>query len=455
MKKKGFYRCQACGTVSIKWLGRCPDCGQWNTFVEETVESASAGNFNERKRDIEPPRPLNEITYTEGKRITTGIQELDRVLGGGVVQGSIVLIGGDPGVGKSTLLMQAVNGYVNSTEGVGLYVSGEESAAQIKLRAERLGVVSDSILVMAETLLENILSKAKELKPDMLVIDSIQTIYTEALSSAPGTVGQVRECAYKLMNFAKQYNIPTFIIGHVTKEGALAGPRVLEHIVDTVLYFEGERTSSFRILRAVKNRFGSTNEIGVFEMTQGGLKQILNPSEVFMQSKAVDEPGAVYTATIEGTRPIIVEIQALVSPTVFGMPRRTSIGIDYQRVNLLIAVLEKIGGLQLGLSDVYLNVVGGLKVLETAVDLSVILAIASSFREQSIERDTLVLGEVGLAGEIRLISQIENRLKEAQKVGFKKALVPQEAIRRKELNTGLELIGMKDIKEVLEYCFSL
>ena len=453
MKKKAFYRCQACGAVSIKWLGRCPDCGQWNTFVEETA--VSAGEIRDRQRDTEKPRPLSEITFQEGRRISTGLDELDRVLGGGVVKGAIVLIGGDPGVGKSTLLLQALEGFIARTDRKGLYVSGEESAAQIKLRAERLGIDSEEILVMAETQLENILLRAKEMKPDMLIIDSIQTIYTETLASAPGTVGQVRECAYKLMNFAKQYNIPTFIIGHVTKEGAIAGPRVLEHIVDTVLYFEGERSSSFRILRAVKNRFGSTNEIGVFEMTHNGLVQITNPSEVFMQSRAEDEPGSVYTATIEGTRPIIVEIQALVSPTVFGMPRRTSIGVDYQRVNLLIAVLEKIGGLQLGMSDVYLNVVGGLKVLETAVDLAVLLAIASSFREQPINRKTLVLGEVGLAGEIRLISQIEARLKEAEKIGFENALVPWESLKRKNISTSMKLVGIKDIREALQHCLQV
>lgn len=447
---KTYYRCQACGATSVKWLGRCPDCGQWNTFVEEKTE--------EQKRTTprtEPSEalPLNAIALQKDRRISTGIGELDRVLGGGVVQGCLVLIGGDPGVGKSTLLLQAVNGYVKVTRGRGLYVSGEESAQQIKLRAERLGINSEDILILSETLLENIIQKAKETEPSILIVDSIQTVYTEELSSAPGTVGQVRECSYKLMNYAKQFNVPTFIIGHVTKEGALAGPRVLEHIVDTVLYFEGERSSSFRILRAVKNRFGSTNEIGVFEMTGMGLAEISNPSEIFMQNTGVREPGAVFTATIEGTRPIIVEIQALVSPTVFGMPRRTSIGIDYQRVNLLIAVLEKIGGVQLGMSDVYLNVVGGLRVLETAVDLPVLLAITSSFRDRPVDSTTIAIGEVGLAGEIRLVSQIDARLKEAQKIGFKRAVLPEEALRRIEKDTTLELIGVSDISSALEVCF--
>ncbi len=449
-KNKTFYRCQACGAVSVKWLGRCPDCGQWNSFVEERSHEKVKGSD---RTEQSHPLPLKEIQYQKDRRVSTGIGELDRVLGGGVVSGSLVLIGGDPGVGKSTLLLQAIDGFVRELKGKGLYVSGEESAQQIKLRAERLGINSEDILVMSETVIENIISRACECNPSMLIVDSIQTVYTEDISSAPGTVGQVRECSYKLMNFAKQFNVPTFIIGHVTKEGALAGPRVLEHIVDTVLYFEGERSSSFRILRAVKNRFGSTNEIGVFEMTHRGLREISNPSELFIQNSFQDEPGAVYTATIEGTRPIIVEIQALVSPTVFGMPRRTSIGIDYQRVNLLIAVLEKIGGVQLGMSDVYLNVVGGLRVMETAVDLPVILAITSSFRDIPIDGKTIVFGEVGLAGEIRLVSQIETRLKEAEKIGFNRAIVPEEALRRIGSGVSIELVGVRDISSALEECF--
>ncbi|RMG74993.1 MAG: DNA repair protein RadA [Nitrospirae bacterium] len=449
-KLKRFYRCQNCGAVSVKWLGRCPDCGQWNSYVEEAEPSP------ERLKSVrEPsePKPLNSIVYTQQSRKSTGIGELDRVLGGGVVPGCMVLIGGDPGVGKSTLLLQALKGYVNSSEKKGLYVSGEESAEQIKLRAERLGISSENILVMAETVLENILQVARECLPDILVIDSIQTIYTEELTSAPGTVGQVRECSYRLMNLAKQFNLPTFVIGHVTKEGALAGPRVLEHIVDTVLYFEGERSSAFRVLRAVKNRFGSTNEIGVFEMTDRGLREIENPSEIFMQGFKDSEPGAVYTATVEGTRPIIVEIQALVSPTVFGMPRRTSIGVDYQRVNLLVAVLEKIGGVQLGMSDIYLNVVGGLRVFETAVDLPVLVSITSSFREIPVDRRTIVFGEVGLAGEVRPVGQTEARLKEAQKIGFNRAIVPEETLSRVGNIKGIELLGVNSISSALEICF--
>ncbi len=450
-KHKTFYRCQACGAVSVKWLGRCPDCGQWNTFVEEKAPEKAKNSVR-----AEPSEPLllKDIQYQKDKRVSTGIGELDRVLGGGVVSGSLVLIGGDPGVGKSTLLLQAIDGFVNIVKGKGLYVSGEESAQQIKLRAERLGINSGNILVMSETVIENIIARASEYIPSMLIVDSIQTVYTEELSSAPGTVGQVRECSYRLMNFAKQFNVPTFIIGHVTKEGALAGPRVLEHIVDTVLYFEGERSSSFRILRAVKNRFGSTNEIGVFEMTDRGLREISNPSELFIQNSLRQEPGAVFTATIEGTRPIIVEIQALVSPTVFGMPRRTSIGVDYQRVNLLIAVLEKIGGVQLGLSDVYLNVVGGLRLMEPAVDLPVTLAITSSFRDVPVDSKTIVFGEVGLAGEIRLVSQIETRLKEAEKIGFNRAIVPEEAVNRIGSGVSIELVGVRDIASALEVCFS-
>ncbi len=449
-KNKTIYRCQACGAVTVKWLGRCPDCGQWNTLTEERAQEKGRVTVSSGPSE---PLLLKEIQYQQDKRLTTGIGELDRVLGGGVVSGSLVLIGGDPGVGKSTLLLQAINGFLKTAGGRGLYVSGEESAQQIKLRAERLGIDSENLLVLSETVLENLILRAEELSPQMLIVDSIQTVYTVELSSAPGTVGQVRECSYRLMNYAKKYNVPTFIIGHVTKEGALAGPRVLEHIVDTVLYFEGERSSSFRILRAVKNRFGSTNEIGVFEMTDRGLKEISNPSELFIQNSSRDEPGTVYTATIEGTRPIIVEIQALVSPTVFGMPRRTSIGIDYQRVNLLIAVLEKIGGVPLGMSDVYLNVVGGLRVLETAVDLPVLLSITSSFRDVPIDSKTVVFGEVGLTGEIRLVSQIDVRLKEAQKIGFKRAVVPVEALNRVGSSLNIELVGVRDISEALEVSF--
>ncbi len=449
-KKKTYFVCQSCGYNSIKWLGRCPECGEWNSFVEETrfpslsTSTASAS-----------PLPLSDVSLSEGERFTTTIGELDRVLGGGVVPGSVVLIGGDPGVGKSTLLLQAMSGILKAAEGEGLYVSAEESQSQVKLRAQRLGIDSEHILILSETSLEAILNHMENIKPRLVVIDSIQTIYSEELASAPGTVGQVRECSARLMQKAKILNIPTFIIGHVTKEGALAGPRVLEHIVDTVLYFEGERTMSFRILRAVKNRFGSTNEIGIFEMTDTGLMEIDNPSEMFLRERDNTASGSVVTTTVEGTRPIIVEIQALVSPTTFGMPRRTSIGVDTQRVNLLIAVLEKIGGLQLGLSDIYLNVVGGLRIVEPAVDLPVILSIASSLREVPVEHDIVTFGEVGLSGEIRPVSQAEARLKEAEKIGFKAAIIPEANRQRMKINTSLKIIGVTNIHEALEVIFSL
>ncbi len=445
-KTKTVYTCQACGYTSLKWLGKCPDCATWNTFVEE-VTGRKSGNRSLSSTD---PVPLSEIILNTDNRISTHIGELDRVLGGGVVAGSVVLIGGDPGVGKSTLILQAMARLLSKRGEKCLYISGEESASQLKLRASRLGIDSDDILVLSETSLEMILGVIRETRPAIVVIDSIQTTYSEELQSAPGTVGQVRECSARLMIFAKKHNIPTFIIGHVTKEGAIAGPRVLEHIVDTVLYFEGDRSHSFRILRTVKNRFGSTNEIGVFEMTDSGLMEIENPSELFLRERPADAAGSVATATMEGTRPLIVEIQALVSPTTFGVPRRTSIGVDSQRVNLLIAVLEKIGGLHLGLTDIYINVVGGLRIAEPATDLPLILSIASSLREVPLANDLFVFGEAGLSGEIRAVNQAEARLNEGEKIGFKKAIIPESNLRRLKHNTSLQVTGVGDIHEAIE-----
>ncbi|GBE02674.1 hypothetical protein BMS3Bbin06_00483 [bacterium BMS3Bbin06] len=449
MKKRTVFLCQSCGYTALKWLGRCPDCGQWNSFAEEQ----RSGQERKRIENHSTPLALNSISLEDGNRVSTTISELDRVLGGGLVSGSVVLIGGDPGVGKSTLILQALNGLVKGS-GTGLYVSGEESASQVKIRAQRLGIESDDLLILTETSLESILSSMDEIRPSVAVIDSIQTIFTEELTSAPGTVGQVRECSAHMMTYAKRHNIPTFIIGHVTKEGAIAGPRVLEHIVDTVLYFEGERSHSFRILRAVKNRFGSTNEIGVFEMTDSGLIEILNPSELFLRERPSDVSGSVATSTMEGTRPLIVEIQALVSPTSFGMPRRTSIGVDNQRVNLLIAVLEKVGGLQLGLTDIYVNVVGGLRIQEPATDLPIILAIASSLREVPLPNDLIVFGEVGLSGEIRSVSNGESRLKEGEKIGFRKAVVPANSKARNSKGKKLQITEVRNIHEALETVIS-
>ncbi len=447
-KTKTFYQCQACGYSSPKWLGKCPDCGAWNTMVEEK-SSPGARDHGPSTFGKPKPQPLSAISGGKEKRMATGIHELDRVLGGGVVEGSVVLVGGDPGIGKSTLLLQVAS-QLSLRSGKVLYVSGEESPEQIKLRAERLGINSGNIILLSETHLEGIIATAADMSPDFVVIDSIQTMYTEELTSAPGSVGQVRECAARLMHFGKRSEIPLFIIGHVTKEGAIAGPRVLEHIVDTVLYFEGDRGHAYRILRTVKNRFGSTNEIGVFEMTDSGLTAIENPSELFLSERPQNVSGSTVVASIEGTRPLLIELQALVSPTSFGMPRRTCIGVDFNRVNLLVAVLEKIAGLHLGGMDIFMNVVGGIKIIEPAVDIGVIGAIASSLREIPIHPKTVLFGEVGLSGEIRAVSQADARIREAAKIGFEKAVLPRTNAARLKEDPGLEIIGVDDVGGLLE-----
>ena len=367
-----------------------------------------------------------------------------------MVNGAIVLIGGDPGIGKSTLILQAV-GKIAEQFGTVLYVSGEESPEQIKLRAERLNINSDHVILLPETVIETVIAFSSEMKPSVLVIDSIQTVYTEDLSSAPGSVGQIRESAAKLMYYAKKAQVPVFLIGHVTKEGAIAGPRVLEHIVDTVLYFEGDRGHPYRILRTVKNRFGSTNEIGVFEMSDSGLSEVLNPSELFLAERPENVSGSAVIASIEGTRPLLVEIQALVSPTSFGMPRRTSMGVDFNRVNLLVAVLEKKAGINLGGMDVFINVVGGFKIIEPALDLGIIAAMVSSFREVPIHPKTIVFGEVGLSGEVRAVAQAETRIKEAEKIGFTAAIIPKGNADRLKDRCGLTIQGVRDVEEALEY----
>ncbi|MFC1549455.1 DNA repair protein RadA [Nitrospirota bacterium] len=444
-KTKTFYQCQACGHSTPRWMGKCPDCGQWNTLVEEKETK----NGSSRKLNGIPgsaPQPLSSVKEQETERTSTLIGEFDRVLGGGIVTGSVVLIGGDPGIGKSTLLLQAMS----KLEGPVLYVSGEESPEQIKLRADRMGLTSDSIMLMPETSLESVLLAASEMKPSALVLDSIQTMRTDELDSAPGSVGQVRECAARAMFYSKSSGVPAFIIGHVTKDGAIAGPRVLEHIVDTVLYFEGDRGHSYRILRTVKNRFGPTNEIGVFEMSDQGLKEIENPSEMFLSERPEGVAGSVVVASIEGTRPVLVELQALVSQTGFGVPRRTSIGMDHQRVSLLVAVLEKLGGMQLGGMDIFTNVVGGLKLVEPALDMGVVLAITSSLREKPIPPDLIAFGEVGLSGEIRAVSQAETRLKESSKIGFRRAIIPKSNAERLTKIKGIEITGVASISEALE-----
>ena len=443
-RTKTIYQCQSCGYSSPKWLGKCPDCSEWNSFTEEERVSKL------KSQKIAEPVPLSDITHSEGDRYSTDIHELDRTLGGGVVMGSVVLIGGDPGIGKSTIILQSLKGL--SKLGNVLYVSGEESPAQIKLRADRLNIKSDKIILLPETSLEGIISITQKVKPRVIVVDSIQTIFSVELSSAPGSVSQIRECATKLMFMAKKQNIPLFIIGHVTKDGAIAGPKVLEHIVDTVLYFEGDKGSPFRILRAVKNRFGSANEIGVFEMVESGLKEVDNPSELFLSEKPDNVPGSIVTVSLEGTRPLLVEIQALVTASSFGVPRRTAIGVDYNRINLLVAVLEKRVGMQLGGMDIYVNVVGGLRIDEPAIDIGIIAAIASSFKNKAISREFFTFGEVGLSGELRAISQANVRIREAAKLGFKKGVVPVNNANTVD-NHNIDIIGVKSVEEAIEILF--
>lgn len=444
-KLKRVFQCQSCGYISAKWLGKCPDCGEWNSFVEDVLESEGS-----KKQLIEYTKPvaINSLEIKISDRLSTGIGELDRVLGGGVVKGSIVLIGGDPGIGKSTLLLQATDNLAKKYGKV-LYVSGEESLTQIKLRAERLQVSSENILLLSETLVERIIQCAEEEKLSALVVDSIQTVYTQEAISAPGSVSQIRESATKLMNFAKSAGVPVFLIGHVTKEGAIAGPRVLEHLVDTVLYFEGDRGYAYRILRSVKNRFGPANEIGVFEMTGAGLSEVENPSIIFLSEHATTS-GSAITATVEGTRAILTEIQALVAPSSFGMPRRNFIGVDYQRVNLLVAVLEKRGKINLAGADIFVNVVGGLKITEPSSDLAVISAIISSFKDTPLPDGLVIFGEVGLSGEVRAIAQTELRIKEASRIGMKRAIIPKSNLERLKDKFNLKISGVRSINELIE-----
>ncbi|MEW6671253.1 MAG: DNA repair protein RadA [Thermodesulfobacteriota bacterium] len=455
MKKnaKTIFCCQACGYQSSKWMGKCPDCGQWDTLVEETIAAASSkGGIPGLPSLPSEPVPIDSIEFENEERIQTQIQEFDRVLGGGLVPGSLVLIGGDPGIGKSTLMLQALYGLAERGRKV-LYVSGEESIRQLRLRSKRLNAVSADLLVVSEIDLEAILGMIARIKPDVLVIDSIQTMYSPDLTSAPGSVSQVRESAMRLMVMAKKSGIPTFMVGHVTKDGAIAGPRLLEHMVDTVLYFEGDRNHIFRILRAVKNRYGSTNEIGVFEMKEMGLDEVNNPSAVFLSERPVNSPGSVVTASMEGTRPILVELQALASSTSFGTPRRTILGLDQNRVALLAAVMEKKLGLHLMGHDIFMNVAGGVKVDEPAVDLGIVSAIASSFLDKPIQDGTVVLGEVGLTGEVRAIGQVEIRVGESKKMGFVRCIVPESNLKRVMNVTGIELIGARSMSDAVEALF--
>lgn len=446
--KKSVFFCQNCGHEESKWLGQCPMCREWNTFVEEKVapvKARSAGTGPGGGADIVA---LSSVQTEEEERTMTGIGELDRVLGGGIVLGSLVLVGGDPGIGKSTLLLQVCRELAAMGKKV-LYISGEESLRQIKMRANRMGEFAESIYLLCETNLDSIRGIIEKQKPDMVVIDSIQTMYDETVASAPGSVSQVRESTNVFMQLAKGLGISIFIVGHVTKEGTVAGPRVLEHMVDTVLYFEGDRHASYRILRAVKNRFGSTNEIGVFEMRQRGLEEVKNPSEFMLDGRPENAPGSVVVCAIEGTRPMLMEIQALVCKTSFGMPRRTAAGVDYNRVNLLMAVLEKRLGLPLSNYDAYVNIAGGIRMSEPASDLGIIIAIASSYKNRPVPGDTIAFGEVGLSGEVRAVSMPEQRVAEAKKLGFKTCIMPEVSVKSVGNAEGIKIIGIKTVNHAM------
>jgi len=451
-KVRVVFACQACGFESSKWLGRCPDCGEWNSLVEERREEApAAARGRQGSLALEAqsrPKAYDLVDGAEEDRTPSGIGEFDRVLGGGIVPGSMVLIGGEPGIGKSTLLLQVAH-LLGRTHGTVLYVSGEESERQVKLRGERLGIRGGGLFLLAETSLERILDQVEELKPAALVVDSVQTVFSAKFPSAPGSISQVREVATQLLFVAKGRGVTTFLIGHVTKDGSLAGPKSLEHIVDTVLYFEGEKRQHHRIVRAVKNRFGAVSEMGVFEMTGAGLKPVANPSALFLAERIAGSPGSAVVATMEGSRPMLVEVQALVSPTSFGTPRRMSLGIDPNRTNLLLAVLEKRVGLELLGDDVFVSVAGGLEVDEPAADLGVAAAIASSFRNRPVPSDTVLFGEVGLAGEVRGAGQASLRVREAAQMGFTRCILPARNVPA-DVDAGIRLVGVDSLEQALE-----
>jgi len=448
-KIKTVYICQSCGHRSLRWIGKCPDCGAWNSMVEERV-TKHRGTQSAQKTSS---TPLREVDVSDEDRITTGIKEFDRVVGGGIVKGSAILVGGDPGIGKSTLLLQISEKIASQYEKV-LYITGEESLKQIKLRAERLKINPNRIEILTETNLDLILDVLRQDIPYMTVIDSIQTTYTQNMESTPGSISQIRECASALIRFAKQSHSPVFLVGHVTKDGSIAGPKVLEHMVDTVLYFEGEKSCLFRILRAVKNRFGSSNEIGVFQMEERGLLEVENPSLLFLPERAGDVSGSVVVCCMEGTRPLLLELQALVSPSSYGTPQRVSSGVDYKRLALLLAILEKREGLSVAAFDVFVNVAGGVRIDEPAVDLGVVVALASSLKEASAERESVVIGEVGLGGEVRAVGQIERRIKEAEKLGFKRCVIPHGNLKGLNQKLGIEIIGVRSIQETVRCMLS-
>ena len=452
MKKiKTTFFCQNCGHQSAKWLGRCPSCGEWNQFVEEEERDAFSDGLPDASFN-EEPLPIDAIPSDEQDRLKTGIAEIDRVLGGGIVGGSAILIGGDPGIGKSTLLLQVMQNLAAAGL-TALYVSGEESARQIKLRGARIGASSANLMVLVEVSLENILRHINDMHPEIVVIDSIQTVYSSALSSAPGSVSQIREASGKLILTAKKTGIPLFLIGHVTKEGSIAGPKILEHMVDTVLYFEGDSGHSFRIIRNVKNRYGPTNEIGVFEMRDRGLIEISNPSALFLAERPKGAAGSVVVPSMEGTRPLLVEIQSLVTENTFGIPRRTTIGVDHNRVSLLAAVMEKVCGLHLGNHDIFINVAGGVKLDEPAVDLGIISSLMSSYLNRPIDAGTVVCGEVGLTGEVRSVGRMDERIKEATRMGFTRCILPGAATGETAADTHLARISIGTIRELAEHLF--
>jgi DNA repair protein RadA/Sms len=458
-KAKTVFRCSECGHASPKWLGRCPGCERWNTLVEETAIAPAKGKNIERTFRLpeamasQHPVPLSEVASTAANRAITGISELDRVLGGGLVPGALILVGGDPGIGKSTLLLQALDRVGKRSAAGVLYVSGEESPEQVKLRADRLGVDAKKLMMFAETRADRIVEAIEKQLPAAVVIDSIQSVFDPELESAPGSVAQIREVAARFLYLAKARGVPILLVGHVTKDGALAGPRVLEHLVDTVLYFESSTGHPYRILRAHKNRFGSTNEIGVFEMSATGLVEVTNPSELFLAERPVNAPGSVVLPALEGTRPVLVEVQALVSPTSFGTPRRTCLGFDSNRAALLAAVLEQRAGVQLLGCDVFVNIAGGMEIDEPAADLAVAIALASSLSKRPLPMRTVVFGEIGLAGELRAVSQPEIRLQEAAKLGFQRAIAPSRSLARTPMPKGIEVIGAKNLEAALELAF--
>jgi len=449
-KRKTTFICQQCGYESLRWMGKCPGCQQWNTLVEEVTMKQSNRHVlsNQGEQTKSKPEKITAIDSENTTRYLTEMEEFNRVLGGGIVPGSLILIGGDPGIGKSTLLLQ-ISGQLAKNQLPVLYISGEESIQQTKLRADRLNIGEDLLYVLAETNLFDIATHIEKLQPSFVIVDSIQTIYREEVSSAPGSVSQVRECTGELMRIAKTNGIPICIVGHVTKEGAIAGPRMLEHMVDTVLYFEGDRHHAYRMLRGVKNRFGSTNELGIFEMKENGLNEVLNPSELFLEERSQGAAGSTVVASMEGTRPVLVEIQALISPTSFGNPRRMATGVDANRVPLLMAVLEKRVGLMLQNQDAYIKVAGGVKLDEPAIDLAIAISIASSFRDQATNPNDIFIGEVGLTGEVRRVSRIEQRVQEAAKLGFKRVICSSHNLQGWTKPEGIEIIGVDTIQEAL------